>query len=366
MPLHNVTVEDSSPLVIYRNFTQWVDSLNGSDYAQYSGPSNGFNSNHNTSEVATVDFPFNGTAIYVFGSTGPDHGNFTVSLIADNNFPPVNDYSLAPANSVENTTTTSFSNDKQFKQLLFSRTGLDQSVPHLISLTNSGQTQFILDYFIVESNIAGSSSTVLEYILDDTAPNFTYNGNWTSVDAKLMKTDTGSQFTDLFNNKTQTFTSLNGSEVVLKFSGSGVAVHGTWALGMAFFASMDGQGPLRVNSPISLSGIYNRPRELIYYMDNLEDKEHALSLVNDPLPHEGLNDLSIDYAVVSTTNLNNVPQGVTPSTVGTSAAASPTQTQSNGSLPSTAGNDGAMLGSIVFFLFMLFEIVHLLPTRRRY
>ncbi|KIJ27560.1 hypothetical protein M422DRAFT_271229 [Sphaerobolus stellatus SS14] len=68
MPLHNVTVEDSSPIVVYRNYSQWIDSLNNApDYSQYSGPSKGFNSNHNTSEVATVDFAFNGSAIYVFG-----------------------------------------------------------------------------------------------------------------------------------------------------------------------------------------------------------------------------------------------------------------------------------------------------------
>ncbi|KIJ32153.1 hypothetical protein M422DRAFT_35962 [Sphaerobolus stellatus SS14] len=70
-------------------------------------------------------------------------------------------------NSIENTTS-----ETKYKQVIYSRTGLDQSVPHLLSLTNQGEGLFILDYFIVEAAVPGSS--VSEYIPDDSNPKFSF------------------------------------------------------------------------------------------------------------------------------------------------------------------------------------------------
>ncbi|KIJ32156.1 hypothetical protein M422DRAFT_266084 [Sphaerobolus stellatus SS14] len=366
MPLHNVTVEDSSPIVVYRNYSQWIDSLNNApDYSQYSGPSKGFNSNHNTSEVATVDFAFNGSAIYVFGSTGPNHGAFTASLIPNNNFAPVADYSLAPANSIENTTSTSFSNETKYKQVLFSQTGLDQSVPHLLSLTNSGEGLFILDYFIVETDYQGTGSSIAEYILDDTNLRFSYNGNWTSDNAG-EKSEAELEFQDLFYNKTGHFTGVKGGNTVFRFNGSGVAVHGLWSYG-AFIATLDDQEPVPINNTNRpLGAIYNRPGELIYYAENLGEKEHMLTLVNQqPMQFGGLD---IDYAVITTTNLDSVPKGInitssnspSGSTTGSNGNSTVT-THNNGSL---SNNHGAAAGSMIALLFMFFQILHLLPSRR--
>ncbi|KIJ27564.1 hypothetical protein M422DRAFT_271233 [Sphaerobolus stellatus SS14] len=306
MPFHNVTVEDSSPIVVYRNYSQWIDSkYTPSDYSQYSGPSDRFNSNHNTSEVATVDFAFNGSTIYVFGSTGPTHGPFTATLIPNNNFPPVTDYSLTPMNSIENTTS-----ETKYKQVIYSRTGLDQSVPHLLSLTNQGESLFILDYFIVEAAVPGSS--VSEYILDDSNPNFSFNGNWSPAVSNFEKNDGGQQFFNIFNNNTNHYTEFDGDNMVLRLNGSGVAVHGTWYLG-TFLAALDDQEPVHINSTRYPMGSITRPREMIYYADNLGEKEHILTLINGPL-NGRLGCLNIDYAVIITTNLDSVPKGITANT----------------------------------------------------
>ncbi|KIJ32154.1 hypothetical protein M422DRAFT_783564 [Sphaerobolus stellatus SS14] len=329
MPLHNVTVEDSSPLVVHRNISQWMESKNASDYRQYSGPSDGFSTNHNTSQVATVDFAFKGSTIYIFGSTGPTHGPFNATLIPNNNFSSVSDCSLAPANSIENTTSTSFSSEINYKQVLFSRTGLNQSVLHLLSLTNSGEGLFILDYFMVETDYQGSS--IAAYILDDTNPSFSYSKD-RITNSEILSRGAPTIF-DSFNNNTIHYT-LN--------IGTRSAVHGTWFYGN-LLATLDDQQPVSLNLSTDRD---NNPREFLHYAENLGEKEHTLTLVNAVAGRAS--GLGIDYAVITTTNLSSVPSNST--------------AQINGSL---SNSHEVAIGSMVALIFMFFQILHLLPARRR-
>ncbi|KIJ23262.1 hypothetical protein M422DRAFT_786226 [Sphaerobolus stellatus SS14] len=320
MPLHNFTVEDSSPLAA--SALNLIDSLTRCLLILIKEPFD-LSTNHNTSQVATVDFAFKGSAIYVFGSTGLTHGPFNATLIPNNNFSSVSDYSLVPANSIENTTSTSFSNEPKYKQVLFSRTGLDQSDPHLLSLINSGEGFFIFDYFVVETDYEGPS--IAEYILDDTNPSFS-----------------SPTLFYFFNNNTIRYTPDIGTQSELRFKGSGVAIYGTWFHG-DLLTTLDDQQPVSFNlSPVR----YDNPQELLYYAENLGEEEHTLTLVTAVTGRDS--GLGIDDAVITTTNLSRVPSN--------------SITQINGSL---SNSHGVAIGSMVALLFMFFQMLHLLPARRR-
>ncbi|KIJ27562.1 hypothetical protein M422DRAFT_784835 [Sphaerobolus stellatus SS14] len=261
---------------------------NASDYSQYFSPSDEFSTNCNTSEVVTVDFLFKGSTIYVFGT---------------------NKY--------------------------FSATGLDQSVPHLLSFINSGEGLFILDYFVAKTDYQGSS--IAEYILDDTNPSFSYSKDWIT-DPEILSRDAPTIF-DSFNNNTVRYTLNIGTQNVLRLNGSGVAVHETWFYGN-LLATLDDQQPVSFNLSAERD---NNPQESLYYAEILGEEEHTLTLVNAIVRRAS--GLGIDYAVVTTI-------GPIHSTL----------QQINGSL---SNSHGAAMGSMVALLFMFFQILHLLPARRR-
>ena len=66
-----------------------------------------------------------------------------------------------------------------------------------------------------------------------------------------------------------------------------------WYLG-GFFVRVDDRATVSVNSSITGTfGSYNRPRELIYTVDGLEEGMHTISVTNNQAAP-----LSIDYAIV--------------------------------------------------------------------
>lgn len=84
MPVYNITISDSSPLITYSE--NWTDSSSvdplRSAYADFTF--------HATQELgAAAKFTFNGTGIYLFGARRDNHGQYGVSI---DGAPPVVQY----------------------------------------------------------------------------------------------------------------------------------------------------------------------------------------------------------------------------------------------------------------------------------
>ncbi|KAI0062729.1 hypothetical protein BV25DRAFT_1915861 [Artomyces pyxidatus] len=294
MGKHNITIEDSSPLITYTDISLWGDSPVGEDSTEYSGYTPEFNSYHQTISNTTIEFPFNGSSIFVFGTTSSSGGPYTVSLTTN---------TLASTTRAEQTNQNTISNTTLYQQLLYSRTNLDTSVPHHLSLRNLGPGQFILDFLVVESD-DGSTSQARDFTIDDTSVAFSYSGDWTTETAQHPGLAT--PVLDLLYKETSHHTTQSNASARLLFRGSGVAVHGQYGLG-AFEAKLDGGNSVRIQNEYDNTTMptpEDRPQELLYMADGLNEEDHVLVLTN--LGGSDGVGFNIDYAVVSTSDPNNV------------------------------------------------------------
>ncbi|TFY70747.1 hypothetical protein EVG20_g2249 [Dentipellis fragilis] len=247
---------------------------------------------------------YEGTGIYVFGTIGPQGGTYNVSL-----FPSVSytngdtsvPHTQGNAPPPETRVFSSRAAQTFYQQPLFTYTGLNASIPHHLEIGNYGFGEFILDFIVVEndadtSDIDGKNATVREITLDDSHTDaFSYTGIW-STDVSQ------NDVVDLLFNETQHMTTSANASTFLKFRGSGVAIHGQYSKG-TFLARLDNEPPVLVKSSYSSAPALvapNRPRELLFAVDGLVDDNHELTLTN-------MGDvLNVDFAVVSTADPGNM------------------------------------------------------------
>ncbi|KIP09458.1 hypothetical protein PHLGIDRAFT_126330 [Phlebiopsis gigantea 11061_1 CR5-6] len=339
MVAHNVTVEDSSPLLIYS--AGWVDSPNGSpDYHNYTGYAYpDFASSHQTNGTASFDFAFNGTAIYVFGTQHSIGGPFNVVLTDT-------DISGASTNTIDSSSGTSEGAATTYQSLLYSHTGLTAGTPHNLHLTNGGKGQFDLDFLVVQSDVAAASGSILNGTIDDADPAFTFGGGaW-----KELKSD-GNIVTKYWNNGTERVSPEIGTTAKLDFTGNGVEIHGTWFVGN-FSVVLDGQSYGTVVSHTNLTGgMYNRPRELLWFADGLSAGNHTVEMTNLGFVSGtiGVKFLSIDYAVVYSASAADGTSAPTTTASGSSGAQQTGDGHARAILPYNAA-------LFMFFLCMIARI----------
>ncbi|KAI0261772.1 hypothetical protein BC834DRAFT_894613 [Gloeopeniophorella convolvens] len=107
----NFTLDDASGLLTYSS--AWESQPNNDPYL-----SSFFQSTYHAalSDGASVNFSFSGSAVFVYGSTGPQHAQFSVffdEFVQD---------------------LTAETNETEFRQLLFSHTFENNSAPHIVSI----------------------------------------------------------------------------------------------------------------------------------------------------------------------------------------------------------------------------------------
>ncbi|KAI0048888.1 hypothetical protein FA95DRAFT_1604845 [Auriscalpium vulgare] len=330
MGSHNITVEDSSPLIVYEDESQWIDSLQDSDFSQFSGYAPGFNSYHQTSAVTSFQFPFNGSAIYVFGTTHTFGGPFTVSLTPD---------ARTPSSNVEQTNSTTLASSTLFQQNLYARTNLNSSTPHLLTVQNLGTGTLTFDFLIVESSTTGPA-VAREFTIDDAHQEaFSYEGGWTTdLSASSVPVTT-------LYKETSHRAQAAGATVTLRFRGSSVEVHGEYQSG-PYSAQLDGGGFVTIADGQG-KGFINprpdRPAELLYMAEGLSEGDHSVTLTN--LGRSNQTWLDIDYAIVSTSQPGN--------TNGLQAAAAP----AGGAIIVQKSNTGAIVGAVLGGIALLLVIV---------
>ncbi|KAI0630101.1 hypothetical protein C8Q77DRAFT_240827 [Trametes polyzona] len=124
----NVTIDDSSSLILYDPSDSWT-SPSGSDAGAYA------NSTAHTSSVsgATAKFTFTGTGVWLYGAKKPGYGSYI--LVVDNE---VVSYSNAGAS------------DASFRQLLGGVANLGVG-EHVVTIMNGGSGPIDLDTIVYEA-----------------------------------------------------------------------------------------------------------------------------------------------------------------------------------------------------------------------
>ncbi|EJD52422.1 hypothetical protein AURDEDRAFT_111132 [Auricularia subglabra TFB-10046 SS5] len=151
----NITVEDTSPLIKYEPASAWTDSPQDDALLQQSS-SQSFRTTNQPGASAT--FTFKGTGIWIFGSNGPTHGQYTVRVDGG---PEISQSGVQPA-PVANAP-------------LVRASGFSLG-EHTVTITNAAAAALDIDYVVFET-AASSPTTVddaalnagLTYLPDDAA-----------------------------------------------------------------------------------------------------------------------------------------------------------------------------------------------------
>ncbi|ODO05383.1 hypothetical protein L198_02076 [Cryptococcus wingfieldii CBS 7118] len=280
-----------------------------------------------------VVYTFNGTEVGVFGGKRPNHGSFGVIL--DDEAEIVSD---------------GYSEKSIFNQALYTRSGLDPSVEHTITITNRPNDQTSaaagidhwLDIDYISTSLPLSEGTQLQTtFIDDTSVIIMYPDTW----ALFGSGDGG------FYNLTDHLTSTIGDEMSFQFTGSSIQLfasvntdHGNYSV------TLDG-GDARVYNAENWELIYGTP---MFTATGLGEGNHTIKLSNLG-GGGGENVFGFDYAVVNSTSSSpSSSAGVSATTkVISSAGENPftvTEHQSSSASPSpsssaSSSNSTAIVGA---------------------
>jgi len=335
MASYNLTIEDSSPLILFAPTGAWQDATEQNvGGLSYSG-----NSLHSTTAPgATATVNFNGTGIQFYGGHNPSYGTYTLSV--DGN--PV-------------ATGTSTSIGVETKQLLASASGLTNG-PHVAVLTSTG-VGMDLDFVNLSTQVGAVGSTTTSAVYDDANPAITYAGSWATANNTEYLDDT------------LHYSQSPGSAASLSFSGNGVAIYGTVSPDHANVQiSIDGQMTMVNTQSAFIAELH--PQTLLYYNNGLDSSQHMLIITN-PGQQNGTGPfIDLDSITVYSASIQGTPAGEgapSPSTLSNQSAGSAGD-NSSPPKPHSGLSTGAMIGIVVgavVIILALLALVALLFIRRR-
>ncbi|KAJ6587195.1 hypothetical protein DFH09DRAFT_1359620 [Mycena vulgaris] len=324
----NLTIDDSSPLILYNPSGAWQDaSSNDTAGLAYTG-----NTLHSTTAPgATATINFNGTGISIYGGRRPSYGRYTMSV---------------DGTTVMDSTATG--DGLEVQQLLGSASGLANG-PHTAVLTSTGVGMDI-DWVNLETQIGTAESTTTSVLYDDTHPALTYAGSWNTVNNNPS-----------YSNSTLHYTGAAGAAVSLAFSGNAVAVYGTVSPDHANIQiTVDGKVTMVDGGSTFVSALH--PETLLYYANDLDSSPHML-IVTNPGQQAGTGPfIDLDAVAVFSASSPSASSAATPLP---SALDNHSDTRSH---PSSRLSTGAMIGIVVgavFCILVLLALVMLLFLRRK-
>ncbi|KIP02359.1 hypothetical protein PHLGIDRAFT_298614 [Phlebiopsis gigantea 11061_1 CR5-6] len=248
MPVYNLTIDDASPIILYKG--DWVDSLQSDPFL--SSYANG--TFHSTNTSGNASFLFNGTAIYLFGAFRVNHGTYSVSL--------------------DNVTTSrkGFGDPFKFQQNMFEQTGLGSGREHSVTLKGppGGAAPYVdLDYIVVTQGDGNATTISNSKILGDTNDAIQYHpqASWSAM-ASEQDGSTSHQ-TNIFN-----------ASVTISFHGNAVTLYGSTAPNHGLYeVSLDDAPAQTFNGSASVT----RSGEILYLASGLTDGLHRVKMTNvDP------------------------------------------------------------------------------------
>ncbi|KAJ7130853.1 hypothetical protein C8R43DRAFT_1025207 [Mycena crocata] len=326
MASYNLTIEDSSPLILYEPSGAWQDA-SADDLAGLAYSGNNLHST--TAQGATATINFNGTGISIFGGRRPSYGRYTMSIDGQT--------------VVESTATIG---EILVQQLLAAATGLPNG-PHTAVLTCTGVGMDI-DWVNLETRIGSAGSTTTSIVYDDAAPELNYAGAWETSDNPA------------YMNGTLHYSQAAGSAASLSFSGNAIAVYGTVSPDHANVQiSIDGKTTM-VNGGSTANAALHA-QTLLYHANDLDTSQHTLIITN-PGQQDGTGPfIDLDSITVYSASVMGNSAGATeptPSTISNQAS-----NQSSSGL-----SKGGMIGiatGVVLLILVLLGLVAFLVVRRK-
>jgi hypothetical protein len=330
----NITVEDTSPLISYEPALAWTDSPQDDPLVPQSSAS----SLRTTSQPgATASLSFIGSGIWLFGSNGPQHGQYAVSI---------DDGPQLVFNGFAPTTTAQVP--------LLRAAGLAPG-PHTVVITNlASVTQpstLDIDFAVFEAQLSepelvddAQVGAAFQFIPED--------GSWINNPQPI------------FMGSTSKFTQTPNARMVFDFEGSGIALYGSVSQPHApYSVSID--GTTRTFTP-SASRVH--ARTLLFFDGSLAPGSHQIAMSNDGL--DGSQYIDFDYAEIFQATQSGsgdpAPAVVTSSPSVSDEAQSPTQGLPNsGKRFSPAVIAGISFGALFGLCIVLAILILLRKCRNR-
>ncbi|ODO10223.1 hypothetical protein I350_02452 [Cryptococcus amylolentus CBS 6273] len=314
----NIQLDDVSPQIAYYaaagSASGWIVDHTSDKASMVSSYSKGtFHGTYGDGDYMV--YKFNGSAVAIYGAKRENHGIYGVSVDGG-------DVLMSDG----------YSATTLFKQVLFSKTGLDDS-EHTVTITNypnsstsavAGNHWLDIDYIQTTSSTSGQVYTT---IIDDANPVITYTSWNTYVDSNKNVE---------FFNLTDHTTSTDRATMTVPFTGSSIQlvaslndVHGNYSV------SLDGAEAQVFNSNF-FTPVYQVP---IYTASGLDEGDHTVTVTN--LGSGTTAVLSFDYAMVNSTSSPASSTSVVVASTLASTAAGSDSTTSTSNLSNGAGETTA-------------------------
>jgi len=350
MASFNVTVEDSSPLIVYAPTGAWIDTpANDPLASSYSGDSYHIAA----TQSATATITFSGTGLSIYGGHRSNYGTYSIS--------------------VDGQTVTSGSaqaSDASARQLLGAAFGLPYG-SHTAVLTNTGGGSIDIDSVDFEAQVGQPGSVAVQKTFDDNDSTISYLPS-----TSAWQTNSNSAFFD----GTLHFSETTDASASLTFSGDAIAIYGTVAPNHANTAiTLDGNSAVMPGGSGGMSSVLHS-QVLLYYGSDLGPGQHTLLLSGNSqttsTPFIDLDFINVfDAAQSPDVSSSSSMPSVTIAAENTPVA-SPVLSTSPPSLAhsvtrsgiSTGAKIGAILGGLIALLLLLalFGFLFLRRTRTRF
>ncbi|KIK66379.1 hypothetical protein GYMLUDRAFT_93624 [Collybiopsis luxurians FD-317 M1] len=299
---------------------------------------------YSTSSGATATLKFTGTGVRIVSSYRWNDGPYSVTV----------DGSVG---LTDRTGSPPDMNDQLFNYVMYDNLGSLSHGLHTVVLTNwasGNQTDVDVDYMIFSTEV---SASIKDQVVQDTE--FTYNPpqSWNTDSTNFPG----------FNNETLHFTESSDSTASLNFQGTRIVVYGAVGTGCSpYTAQLDGNGEVFSYNGTQ-PGFGYRPGQILFYMDNLSNSLHSLTLTALPPSGSGLS-FSVDYAIVDAeaTNTSNIttPDASSSGKV-TSQPSSAAQTSVSTTTLPAGTTAGIAVGSSATLIMIVVAILLLILHRNR-
>ncbi|KAF8904427.1 hypothetical protein CPB84DRAFT_1773014 [Gymnopilus junonius] len=350
MASFNVTVEDSSPLIVYAPAGAWMDTpANDPLASSYLGDSY----HVAATQGATATITFSGTGLSIYGGHRSNYGTYSISV-----------------DGQTITSGTAQASDASARQLLGTASGL-QYGSHTAILTNTGGGSIDIDSVDFEAQVGLPGSVAVQRTFDDNDSAISYSPSATAWQAN---SDTA------FFDGTLHFSQTTGASASLTFSGDAIAIYGTVAPDHANTAvSLDGNSEVMPGGSSGMSSVLHS-QVLLYYRSDLGPGQHTVVLSGNSqttaTPFVDLDFIDVFDAAQSpdVSSSASIPSGTvaaenTPVASAVSSTPPPSLASSISSRShlSTGAKVGAVLGGLIALLLLLavFGFLFLRRTRTR-
>ncbi|GHJ84900.1 hypothetical protein NliqN6_1302 [Naganishia liquefaciens] len=250
MVAYNMTLDNISPMIQY---TGYWSNKHSDDTQKYLYFDQTYTSTRNEGDTAVLRF--NGTGIWAFGAKRADHGKYRVEL----------DSTVMELDGFAEELGT-------MQTVLYSQTGLNNTLEHVLTLTNAEGKWFDIDYFVVQhEELDQLNELQLQTVtMDCPSPEFfTYTGDW---NFRYRGEE--------YHNRTAAMAYAVNDSIAFSFTGTSVAVYGAVNMNHGIYTvTCDGVSA-------DYSGFYDAgPKSLtggavLFHRANLENVSHTVTLIN--------------------------------------------------------------------------------------